>query len=69
MDNAQELSNSAWMQLAYEWGNTQEAWHDSTTEYFEHYFASPLESEAGTFQRALASLFTTLQAAQEAARA
>lgn len=67
MDNAQELSHSAWRQLAHEWSEAQEAWHDSTTEYFEHYFANPLESETGTFQRALESLLATLQAAREAA--
>ena len=68
MSDAQEHSHAAWQQLAYEWGRAQEAWHDSTTDYFATHFWEPLQSETRSYQRALESLSDTLRAAREATR-
>jgi hypothetical protein len=69
MDNAHELSLAAWRQLAFEWTQTHEVWHDRTTEYFDYYFLTPLESETEAFLHSLEQLIGILKAAQEAARA
>lgn len=68
MNDAQEQSHSSWRQLEHEWSQAQEAWRDSTTEYFANHFWEPLQGETEAYQRALENLLEVLRAAQEAAR-
>jgi len=68
VSDVQDQSRAAWQQLDEEWQMAQEAWADSTTEYFSAEFWTPLQSEAAAYLRAVAELAETLRAAQRAAQ-
>lgn len=67
MSTSEEQSRSAWRQLEHEWAQAQEAWRDSTTEYFAGHLWEPLQGEVEAYQRALEMLSETLRAAQQVA--
>ncbi len=68
MNDASERSRSAWRQLEHEWGQTQERWRDSASDYFEEHYWTPLEDEARNYARALEALMEVLEAARDAVR-
>lgn len=67
MSDAQAQSQASWRQMEHTWDQAREAWHDSTTDYFEAHLWAPLADASEAYLRAVDELLAVLQAAHDAA--
>jgi hypothetical protein len=65
MSDAQAQSQASWRRLEDTWGRTHEAWHDSTTDYFEAHLWAPLADASEAYLRAVDELLAILRTARD----
>ncbi len=61
-----ESAAIAWRILENEWSDSNEQWHDSTSEFFARYYWEPLAFEMAGYLGMLESLQEILHSAQDA---